>query len=70
MSVKHNSYILEDKVYLIMNKDIAFQAINIYPRKHDIMCIYIRNILCIYGDCKLEEREPTAMHHQRRRGHR
>jgi hypothetical protein len=29
-----------------MNKDIAFQAINIYPRKHDIMCIYIRNILC------------------------
>jgi hypothetical protein len=20
------------------------------------MCIYIRNILCIYGDCKLEER--------------
>jgi hypothetical protein len=40
-----------------MNKDIAFQAINIYPRKYDIMCIYIRNILCIYWDCKLEERE-------------
>jgi hypothetical protein len=36
--VKHNGYILEDKVYSRTTKDIAFQAINIYSRRHDIIC--------------------------------
>jgi hypothetical protein len=54
--VKHNGYILKDKVYSTTTKDIAFQAINIYPRRHDT--------ICICQDRKLEEREPTAMHHQ------
>jgi hypothetical protein len=31
---KHNGYILED-VYSTTTKNLAFQAINIYPRRHD-----------------------------------
>jgi hypothetical protein len=60
--VKHNGYILEDKVHSTTTKDIAFQAINTYPRNHDT--------ICIYRDRKLEEREPTAIHHKWRRSHR
>jgi hypothetical protein len=38
--VKHNGYILEDTIYSITTKDIAFQAIIIYPMRHDTICIY------------------------------
>jgi hypothetical protein len=39
--VKHNDYILEAIRYIQQpTKDIAFQVINIYPRRHDTICIY------------------------------
>jgi hypothetical protein len=53
--VKHNGYILENIRYIQQpTKDIAFQ---------ETFCVF-------FWDRKLEEREPSAMHHQRRRGHR
>jgi hypothetical protein len=62
--VKHNGYILEDKVYSTTTKDIAFEALNIYPRRHDTICIYTKHPMYLLGSQVRRERESTTMHHQ------
>jgi hypothetical protein len=65
--IQPNGYILEDIMYIQQPAmDIAFQAINIYPRRHDTICIYKKYSMYLSGSQVRRERT-VAMHHQRRR---
>jgi hypothetical protein len=78
--VKHNGYILEDIWYIQQpTKDIAFQAINIYHRRHDTICTYKKHSMYLSGSQVRRERtdrhapstkERSSMEEEKERGHR
>jgi hypothetical protein len=55
--VKHNGYILGDIRYIQQpTKDTTFQAINIYPRRYDTICIYMKHFMYLSGSQVRRER--------------